>query len=168
VNVPAGAPRAGCMNDVEIVETDPADRAARYCLRTLFAELDDRFDQGFDVVHSISANDDQLRRPAGLLLIAHCAEQPVGCGALVAREGGRVCDIKRMWVAAYARGIGLGRRLLTELEARASGMGARQVQLETNRALAEAINLYRSAGYVEVPAFSDESYAHHWFVKRLR
>ena len=32
---------------------------------------------------------------------------------------------------------------------------------------AEAIALYRSAGYVEVPAFNDEPFAHHWFEKRL-
>ena len=41
-------------------------------------------------------------------------------------------------------------------------------RLETNRALAEAIILYRSAGYQEVPAFSADPYAHHWFVKTLR
>lgn len=40
-------------------------------------------------------------------------------------------------------------------------------RLETNRALTEAIGLYRSAGYREVPAFSDEHYAHHWFEKTL-
>jgi hypothetical protein len=45
--------------------------------------------------------------------------------------------------------------------------GARVLRLETNRALAEAIALYRSAGYAEVPAFNDETYAHHWFEKRL-
>ena len=40
-------------------------------------------------------------------------------------------------------------------------------RLETNRSLGEAVSLYRSAGYVEVPAFNDEPYAHHWFEKRL-
>ena len=39
--------------------------------------------------------------------------------------------------------------------------------LETNKTLVEAIALYRSAGYVEVPAFNDEPFAHHWFEKRL-
>jgi hypothetical protein len=39
--------------------------------------------------------------------------------------------------------------------------------LETNRALAEAIALYRAAGYQEVAAFNDEPYAHHWFEKTL-
>jgi hypothetical protein len=43
----------------------------------------------------------------------------------------------------------------------------RVLRLETNRALAEAIALYRAAGYREVAAFNDEPYAHHWFEKSL-
>jgi ribosomal protein S18 acetylase RimI-like enzyme len=72
-----------------------------------------------------------------------------------------------MWVAESARGLGIGRRLLAELEARAAQSGAPAVRLDTNRALVEAIAMYRSAGYVEVPAFNDEPFAHHWFEKRL-
>ena len=47
------------------------------------------------------------------------------------------------------------------------GPGGHAVRLETNRTLAEAIALYRSAGYTEVPPFNDEPYAHHWFAKPL-
>ena len=72
-----------------------------------------------------------------------------------------------MWVSPAVRGLGLGRRLLTELEARAQARHAPAVQLETNQVLSEAIALYRSAGYQEVPAFNDEPYAHHWFEKAL-
>ena len=72
-----------------------------------------------------------------------------------------------MWVAPTARGLGVGRRLLTELEDCARERGMRVVQLETNKTLREAISLYRSAGYVEIDAFNDEPYAHHWFEKRL-
>ena len=72
-----------------------------------------------------------------------------------------------MWVAASARGLGVGRRILTELEHRARQRGITVIRLETNRRLTEAIGLYRSAGYAEVPAFSDEPYAHHWFEKHL-
>ncbi len=72
-----------------------------------------------------------------------------------------------MWVAPTARGLGLGRRLLRELEASAARRGATHARLETNRALTEAISLYRSAGYSEVAAFNDEPYADHWFEKRL-
>ena len=73
-----------------------------------------------------------------------------------------------MWVAGSARGLGVGRRILTELERHARRRGATVVRLETNQQLTEAIQLYRSAGYTEVPAFNDEPYAHHWFEKRLR
>ena len=72
-----------------------------------------------------------------------------------------------MWVAESARGLGIGRRLLAELEARAAKRGSRVVRMETNRALTEAIALYLSAGYAEVPAFNHEPFAHHWFEKRL-
>ena len=68
-----------------------------------------------------------------------------------------------MWVAPAARGLGLGRRLLTELEAHAAANGVRILRLETNRTLAEAISLYRTSGYREVAAFNEEPYAHHWF-----
>ena len=73
-----------------------------------------------------------------------------------------------MWVAGSARGLGVGRRILAELERHARRQGATVVRLETNQQLTEAIRLYRSAGYTEVPAFNDEPYAHHWFEKRLR
>jgi DNA-binding MarR family transcriptional regulator len=151
---------------IEIAVTDPADPDARHCLRAYFAELDRRFDAGFDVDRSIPAPDAGLRPPAGVLLVARLGPEPVGCGAL--KFGADwLCEVKRMWVSATVRGMGLGRRLLGELETHAAASGARVLRLETNRALVEAIALYRSAGYIEVPAFNDETYAHHWFEKRL-
>ena len=72
-----------------------------------------------------------------------------------------------MWVAPSARGLGVGRRILTELEAHARRRQVKVVRLETNQSLDEAISLYRSAGYEEVDAFNQEPYAHHWFEKRL-
>ena len=72
-----------------------------------------------------------------------------------------------MWVSPAVRGLGLGRRQLAELEALAVAHGVRTLRLETNRALTEAIDLYRSAGYREVSAFNTEPYAHHWFEKTL-
>jgi hypothetical protein len=44
-------------------------------------------------------------------------------------------------------------------------LGLNTLRLETNRALAEAIRLYRTAGYHEVSRFNDDPYAHHWFEK---
>jgi DNA-binding MarR family transcriptional regulator/GNAT superfamily N-acetyltransferase len=151
---------------VEIEVRPPADPHARFCIRSYFAELADRFEDGFDPTLSISADDDELTPPAGLLLVAtvHC--EPVGCGALKFHGDG-IADVKRMWVAPSARGLGLGHRLLSELEAHAGKRKVRILRLETNQSLNEAISLYRGAGYQEVAAFNDEPYAHHWFEKRL-
>jgi ribosomal protein S18 acetylase RimI-like enzyme len=68
-------------------------------------------------------------------------------------------------VAESARGLGIGRRLLGELEAEAARAGATTTRLETNHVLGEAIALYRSAGYVEVAPFNDEEFADAWFEK---
>ena len=151
---------------VSIEPLDPEHRHGRHCLREYAAELDRRFPQGFDPALSISAEADELRPPAGLLLVASLGPEPVGCGALKFHDDGPT-ELKRMWVAEHARGLGLGRRLLGELEAHAARGPRPVVRLETNESLAEAIALYRSAGYAEVEPFNDESYAHHWFEKRL-
>jgi acetyltransferase (GNAT) family protein len=99
--------------------------------------------------------------PAGALLVARVRQQPIGCGALKFHRD-VPAELKRMWLAPQYRGLGLGRRLLLELERHARRAGARTVRLETNRALKEAIQLYRRSGYREVAAFNDEPYAHHW------
>ena len=70
-------------------------------------------------------------------------------------------------VTERAGGRGLGRRLLAELERRARESGVTTIRLETNRALREAIALYRAEGYEEVAPFNDEPHAHHWFAKAL-
>jgi DNA-binding MarR family transcriptional regulator/ribosomal protein S18 acetylase RimI-like enzyme len=145
---------------------DPTTADARWCFEQYFAELDTRFDAGFDPALSISADAHELTLPAGALLIARLRGRPVGCGALKFHDAAPA-ELKRMWIAPVARGIGLGRRLLHELERHAREAGVAVLRLETNRALREAIELYRRSGYVEVEAFNDEPYAHHWFEKRL-
>jgi DNA-binding MarR family transcriptional regulator/predicted GNAT family N-acyltransferase len=150
---------------VEVAVEDPSTADGRWCLQQYFAELADRFDSGFDPANSITG-EDELTPPRGLLLVARLHEKPVGCGGL-SHLRDSAPEVKRMWVAQEVRGLGLGRRMLRELERHAAAAGAPTIRLETNRALAEAIQLYRSSGYREVPAFNDEPYAHHWFEKRL-
>ena len=151
---------------VEVTPVDPGHPHAQHCLNAYFAELDRRFDKGFDPVQSISADEDELRPPAGLMLVATLRGDPIGCGALKFHDN-EPAELKRMWVTDSARGLGIGRRLLSELEKHAAKQGALAVRLETNKTLVEAISLYRSAGYVEVARFNDEPYAHHWFEKQL-
>ncbi len=78
-----------------------------------------------------------------------------------------VGSLKRMWVAETVRGLGVGRRMLQALENHARAHGLMTLRLETNRALQEAIVLYRSAGFREVTAFNSDPYADHWFEKSL-
>jgi DNA-binding MarR family transcriptional regulator/GNAT superfamily N-acetyltransferase len=151
---------------VEVVPIDPDHPHARYCLGMYFTELDRRFDSGFDPALSIPAAAEEMRPPAGLFLVASLRGDPIGCGALKFPDD-EPAMIKRMWVAESARGLGIGRRILHELEDHAARHGERAVRLETNQTLAEAISLYRSAGYVEVAPFNDEPYAHHWFEKPI-
>ena len=152
---------------VVIAPADPDHPHARRCLAAYVAELALRFDQGFDPARSIPATADDLRPPEGLLLLATRGDEALACGALKL-HGDEPTELKRMWVAPEARGTGLGCRMLAALEeASLARSASRIVRLETNRALTSAIALYRSAGYVEVAAFNDEPYAHHWFEKRL-
>jgi len=145
---------------------DPTTPDARWCIAQYFAELDTRFEAGFDPALSLSADARELTPPAGALLLARLRERPVGCGALKFHPG-EPTELKRMWVTPEARGLGVGQRLLEELERHARQEGAPALRLQTNRTLREAIALYRSSGYNEVAAFSDEPYAQHWFEKRL-
>lgn len=151
---------------VEIAVEDPNTVDAAWCIQQYITELNERFEAGWDPSRSISADAAELIPPAGLLLIARLREKAIGCGALKFHAGAPT-ELKRMWVAPHARGLGLGRRLLLELERQAKAAGARVVRLETNRALKEAIELYRSGGYREVAPFNAEPYAHHWFEKKL-
>ena len=150
------------------IAAEPADSSdAVACFRQYFAELDRRFATGFSPERALALGAADLTPPAGVLLVARLRGVPVGCGGLKLHRRGPA-EIKRLWIADAARGAGLGRRLLAELEQRARGAGHRAVRLDTNRALTEAIAMYRAAGYREIPAFNDEPYAHHWFEKRLR
>jgi DNA-binding MarR family transcriptional regulator/GNAT superfamily N-acetyltransferase len=152
---------------VEIAVEDPRSTDARWCIGQYFAELDRRFERGYDPSRGITADPEELVPPAGELMIARLRGRPVGCGALKFHDR-KPAELKRMWVAPETRGLGLGRRLLRELEDDAAAAGASVIHLETNRALKEAIALYRSSGYREVAPFNSEPYAHHWFEKRIR
>ena len=145
---------------------DPDSPDAKWCLEQYFAELDERFEGGFDAGRSITADSGDLRPPRGTFLVARLDGRPVGCGAVKA-TGADAGSIKRMWVSRELRGSGVGRRLLLALENEAAGLGMALLRLETNRSLHEAQALYRRSGYREVPAFNDDPYADHWFEKRI-
>jgi DNA-binding MarR family transcriptional regulator/GNAT superfamily N-acetyltransferase len=155
--------RAGA---VDITLEAPDSAAAQWCLSQCFAELAARFDTGFDAARSNSASIEEMTPPAGFFALAWLDGVPVACGALKVSERG-TGEIKRMWTAPDARGLGIARRVLRWLEATARAVGLTQLRLETNRTLTEAQALYRAEGFQEVAPFNAEPYAHDWFEKRL-
>ena len=155
--------RAGA---VEVRLESPDSAAARWCLEQYFAELAARFDVGFDPTRSNPASPEEMTPPAGFFVVAWLDGAPAGCGALKAGDEG-TGEVKRMWTAPSARGLGIARRVLRLLEAKGREAGLARLRLETNRALHEAQALYRGEGYREVAPFNAEPYAHHWFEKTL-
>jgi DNA-binding MarR family transcriptional regulator/GNAT superfamily N-acetyltransferase len=151
---------------VRISEVPPTSSDAELCLANYFRELAARFEGGFDPARSLAPTLDDFAPPRGTFLVMRLHGEPVGCGGFKF-DPPNAAYIKRMWVSPAARGLGLGRRLLQELELRARALGYGTLRLETERALTEAQHLYRSSGFREVAPFNDEVYAHHWFEKVL-
>ena len=152
-------------SSVEIGIEDPCSADATACFDAYFRELATRFDGGFDPAQAGAGVATEYAPPHGVLLVARLDGRAVGCGAL------RVCgpgvgEIKRMWVTAQARGLGIAQRLIDALEQHAVELGFDRLRLDTNRTLTEARALYARNGYREVGRYNDNPYADHWFEKR--
>ena len=91
--------------------------------------------------------------PDGVFLVIRDDNgRAVGCGG-VARFDETRGELKRMYVVPDARGLGIGRRLLSELEAQARELGYIGIVLETGDLQPEALGLYRSSGYAQIPCY---------------
>lgn len=153
--------------DAIVISIEPASSAdANWCLRQYQDELAHRFEQGFDPGKGNSLNPADVTPPKGWFLVARLDGRPVGCGALK-RLDGSSGEIKRVWVAADARGLRLASRIMDRLEEIAAEAGFARVLLDTNRALVEARAMYLKRGYVEIAPYNENPYADHWFEKAV-
>lgn len=105
--------------------------------------------------------------PAGAFVVVDDDLGAVGCGGVRVLDPGRA-EVKHLYLRDRARGRGWGRELLAELEARAVGLGARVVVLDTNATLEAAQGLYLSSGYAETAPYNDNPNATIWLRKDLR
>jgi ribosomal protein S18 acetylase RimI-like enzyme len=150
---------------------DPASHAL---LVDYFASRASTFPASMGVYRPAFPAASDLIPPAGVFLVLEDGIDgrvlDVGCGGIRSVPGGsglRRSEVKHVWVDPVARGRGLGRMLLAELERRAAESGAEELVLDTNAAQEAAAHLYRSTGYTEIPAYNDNPNATHWFSKRL-
>ena len=151
---------------VDVAPESATSPEARWCLERYFRELSERFEGGYDPAGDLSAPPERLAPPSGLFVLARLRGDPVGCGALK-RIDAATGEVKRVWTAPAARGLGVARRVLHRLEAEAAQMGFAVLRLDTNKALAEAHAFYLKQGYRDIARFNDNPYAHRWFEKRL-
>ena len=92
--------------------------------------------------------------PNGIVLLARIDGEPVGCVFAHPIEPG-IAEMKRLFVVPSARGEGLGRALITELQAKTAAWGHPTIRLDTAVFLTDAIALYRRLGFVEIEPYTE-------------
>ncbi|MEM1385932.1 MAG: GNAT family N-acetyltransferase, partial [Pseudomonadota bacterium] len=120
----------------------------------------------FDLKNSGVSELTQMKPPLGSFVVARLGDMPVGCVGIKG-NGGTLAEVKRMWIAPAARGLGLARRLMTTAEDAARDLGIETLRLDTNSALFEALGLYQSMGWTEIDRFNDDPYPDLFFEKQL-
>ncbi len=150
-----------------VTPEDPVSPAARACLRAYFALLAERI-PGVDASHVPDPDPeaDAYRPPQGIFLIARSQTEVLGCVSLKSVDP-TLGEVKRLWVAPAARGQGLARRLMSEVETFACASGLTRLRLDTNNALTEALALYRATGWEPTTPFTKAFPATDWFAKHL-
>jgi GNAT superfamily N-acetyltransferase len=91
--------------------------------------------------------------PDGYFLVVRLDDRPVGCAGICRCEGERTAELRRMYVAPEARGLGIARSLMSELEEKARLLGYRTLRLETGPEQPEAVHLYETNGFAVIPNF---------------
>lgn len=130
-------------------------------------EADGPLDIDLDLEAEIAAGPPRdLTPPAGVLLLARVDGEPAGLGGIRHLDT-PVAEIKSMYVDPAFRGLGLARRLLSELEQIARRHGCRATRLDTSDYLTGAVTLYRAAGYREVSSYNGNVKANLWFERSL-
>lgn len=95
--------------------------------------------------------------PEGLFLVAELGGRPAGCGGwrrhARSDDGESFVELKRMYVAPWARRRGVAAALLAELQDTAAAAGHTRIMLNSGRRQPEALALYRATGYTPVPGY---------------
>lgn len=104
--------------------------------------------------------------PRGAFLLMTLDGIALGCAGLKGTDKG-YAEIKRMWIAPSARGMGLTHRLMAAIEDQARALGIDTLRLDTNSVLHEACAYYRKHGWTEIARFNPDPYPDLFFEKQL-
>jgi DNA-binding MarR family transcriptional regulator/GNAT superfamily N-acetyltransferase len=141
-------------DQLDIRPADPDSPEVLSCWQAYFDELLIRVSAARPEMFTLpDAHAESYRPPHGICLVAWSDDLPVGCVALRPQDG-PTAEVKRLWVHASARGQGLARRLMTGVEDEARKLGYRQLKLDTNSALCEAIALYQASGWTDIAPYT--------------
>ena len=89
--------------------------------------------------------------PVGQFFMVYVDGVPAAMGGW--RRHGEDAEIRRMYVRPEFQRQGLARAVLDRIEQTAVEAGHTRIILETGSVQPEAVALYRSAGYADIPAF---------------
>ena len=133
--------------------------------QAFFSDIASRY-PGWEPASSQSVKPSDLEPPVGIWLVAYRDGQAIGCGGLQ-RLDAETGEVRRIFLDQTERGRGTGRRLLVELEKHARRHGYKRVRLTTGDGQPEALRMFQSAGYKEIPPFTDGVFTRHWMEKAL-
>lgn len=165
VVMPAGEAHPAIDSAVQVT-VERADGEISLVLRqAFFADIASRY-PGWEPASSQSVEASDLAPPDGTWLIAWRDGRAIGCGGLQ-RLDAETGEVRRIFLEESERGRGTGGRLLAELEEHARRLGYRRVRLTTGDGQPEALGMFQSAGYQEIPAFTNGVFTRHWMEKLL-
>lgn len=135
---------------IVIARTDPGTPE----IAAMVHELDRYMNELYPAESNHLVDLDSLAQPAVRFFGVRVDGEFRGCGAIML-HGQEYAEVKRVFVAPSARGLGLGHRIIATLEDAARKEEISILRLETGISQPEAIGLFKAAGFRRCGPFGD-------------